>query len=185
MGANLTLARFLKKTGCRCRPTRDGSVSIWHMIDWFSTACCLYGARVKSEGRPCGAVIWECGSPAADRSSSHIVHRTSRVGGPSNSNTGSPCPPPPLSLSSRRAERNCLGLGYALRALALATRSRYSLLAASWGCWSAVDRASAGSEYLNAHEVYSARARELGGPYSNRTLLACFPHCVRWIFLGF
>jgi hypothetical protein len=30
----------------------DGSVFIWHMIDWFSTACCLYGARLKSEGRP-------------------------------------------------------------------------------------------------------------------------------------
>jgi hypothetical protein len=22
------------------------------MMDWFSTACCLYGARLKSEGRP-------------------------------------------------------------------------------------------------------------------------------------
>jgi hypothetical protein len=22
------------------------------MIDWFSTACCLYGTRLKSEGRP-------------------------------------------------------------------------------------------------------------------------------------
>jgi hypothetical protein len=30
----------------------DGSVLIWHMIEWFSTACCLYGARLKSEGRP-------------------------------------------------------------------------------------------------------------------------------------
>jgi hypothetical protein len=27
----------------------DGSVFIWHMPDWFSTACCLYGARSKSE----------------------------------------------------------------------------------------------------------------------------------------
>jgi hypothetical protein len=27
----------------------DGSVLIWHMIDWFSTACCLYGARSKNE----------------------------------------------------------------------------------------------------------------------------------------
>jgi hypothetical protein len=27
----------------------DGSVLIWHMTEWFSTACCLYGARLKSE----------------------------------------------------------------------------------------------------------------------------------------
>jgi hypothetical protein len=25
----------------------DGSVLIWHMMDWFLTACCLYGARLK------------------------------------------------------------------------------------------------------------------------------------------
>jgi hypothetical protein len=25
---------------------------IWHMIDWFSTACCLYGVRLKCEGSP-------------------------------------------------------------------------------------------------------------------------------------
>jgi hypothetical protein len=30
----------------------DGSVFIWHMIDWFSTACFLYGARLKNENRP-------------------------------------------------------------------------------------------------------------------------------------
>jgi hypothetical protein len=24
---------------------------IWHVIDWFSTACCLYGARLKNENR--------------------------------------------------------------------------------------------------------------------------------------
>jgi hypothetical protein len=29
----------------------DGSVLIWHMMDWFSTGCCLYGTRSKSEGR--------------------------------------------------------------------------------------------------------------------------------------
>jgi hypothetical protein len=32
----------------------DGSVFIWHMTDWFSTACCLYGARLKSEPRAYG-----------------------------------------------------------------------------------------------------------------------------------
>jgi hypothetical protein len=30
----------------------DGSVFIWRMIDWFSTACCLYAARSKNENRP-------------------------------------------------------------------------------------------------------------------------------------
>jgi hypothetical protein len=25
----------------------DGSVLIWHMTDWFSTACCLWGAFKK------------------------------------------------------------------------------------------------------------------------------------------
>jgi hypothetical protein len=28
-----------------------GSVLIWHMIEWFSTACCLYGARSKNENK--------------------------------------------------------------------------------------------------------------------------------------
>jgi hypothetical protein len=28
-----------------------GCVFIWHMTDWFSTACCLYGARFKNENR--------------------------------------------------------------------------------------------------------------------------------------
>jgi hypothetical protein len=27
----------------------DGSVLIWHMIEWFLTACCKYRARSKSE----------------------------------------------------------------------------------------------------------------------------------------
>jgi hypothetical protein len=45
VGANLALARFFNnKNGCRIQP-----VLIWHMIDWFSTACCLYGARSKNK----------------------------------------------------------------------------------------------------------------------------------------
>ena len=53
MGANLALARRhkVKKIGCRAVVQLAGWVSIWHMMDWFSTACCLYGARSKSEGR--------------------------------------------------------------------------------------------------------------------------------------
>jgi hypothetical protein len=31
----------------------DGSVLIWHMIEWrFSMACWLYGVRLKNEHRP-------------------------------------------------------------------------------------------------------------------------------------
>jgi hypothetical protein len=51
MGANLTLAWFKKKLAAAVVQL-DGSVFIRHMIDWFLTACCLYGARLKSEGRP-------------------------------------------------------------------------------------------------------------------------------------
>jgi hypothetical protein len=29
-----------------------GSVFIWHMIEWFSTACCLYGHVQKVKGAP-------------------------------------------------------------------------------------------------------------------------------------
>jgi hypothetical protein len=38
-----------KKIGCRCRPTRGLSFHLAYVIDWFSTACCLYAARLKSE----------------------------------------------------------------------------------------------------------------------------------------
>jgi hypothetical protein len=51
MGANLALASKVKKKLAAAVVQLDGSVFIWHMIDWFSTACCLYGARSKSEGR--------------------------------------------------------------------------------------------------------------------------------------
>jgi hypothetical protein len=44
MGANLALARLKKKLAAAVVQL-DGSVFIWHMMDWFSTACCLYGAR--------------------------------------------------------------------------------------------------------------------------------------------
>jgi hypothetical protein len=50
MGANLALARRKKKLAAAVVQL-DGSVLIWHMIEWFSTACCLYGARSKREGR--------------------------------------------------------------------------------------------------------------------------------------
>jgi hypothetical protein len=47
MGANLALARrdfFLAAAVVQL----DGSVLIWHMIDWLSMACCLYGAHQKN-----------------------------------------------------------------------------------------------------------------------------------------
>jgi hypothetical protein len=52
MGANLALARQTKIwLPLSSIVQLDGSVLIWHMIEWVSTACCLYGARSKSEGR--------------------------------------------------------------------------------------------------------------------------------------
>jgi hypothetical protein len=48
--SDLALARLKKKLAAAVVQL-DGSVLIWHMMDWFSTACCLYGARSKSEGR--------------------------------------------------------------------------------------------------------------------------------------
>jgi hypothetical protein len=50
MGANLALARLKKKLAAAAVQL-DGSVLIWHMIDWLPTACCLYGARSKNENR--------------------------------------------------------------------------------------------------------------------------------------
>jgi hypothetical protein len=41
MGANLALARC-KTIMAAAVVQLDGSVLIWHMIDWFSTAGCLY-----------------------------------------------------------------------------------------------------------------------------------------------
>jgi hypothetical protein len=45
MGANLALARFFLKLAAAAVQL-DGSVLIWHMIDWFSTACFVYMGRV-------------------------------------------------------------------------------------------------------------------------------------------
>jgi hypothetical protein len=43
---NLAIGHLEIKTGFRFRiALLGGSVLIWHMIDRFSTACCLYGAR--------------------------------------------------------------------------------------------------------------------------------------------
>jgi hypothetical protein len=50
MGSNLALARWKNKMAAAVVQL-DGSVLIWHMIEWFSTACCLYGARLKNENR--------------------------------------------------------------------------------------------------------------------------------------
>jgi hypothetical protein len=50
MGAwNLALARLNKKKLAAAVIQLDGSVYIWHMIDWVLTACCLYGASLKNE----------------------------------------------------------------------------------------------------------------------------------------
>jgi hypothetical protein len=56
MGANLALARW-KKNLAAAVVQLDGSVLTWHMIEWFSTACCLYAARSKNENRAYGAVM--------------------------------------------------------------------------------------------------------------------------------
>jgi hypothetical protein len=42
--------------GCRWVVQLDGSVLIWHMMDWFSTACCLYGDVQKVNG-PSAALL--------------------------------------------------------------------------------------------------------------------------------
>jgi hypothetical protein len=49
MGADLALARQQNKMAAAVVQL-DGSVLIWHMINWLSTACCLYGARLQNEG---------------------------------------------------------------------------------------------------------------------------------------
>jgi hypothetical protein len=52
MGANLALAGLKKMAAAVVQ--LGGSVLIWHMIEWFSMACCLYlyAARSKNENRP-------------------------------------------------------------------------------------------------------------------------------------
>jgi hypothetical protein len=47
----------------------DGSVLIWHMIDWFSTALCLYGARFKKMEMPTRA----CGPIAYITPTQHLI----------------------------------------------------------------------------------------------------------------
>ena len=49
MGANLAPRKVKKKAAAVVQ--LDGSVLIWHMLDWLPTACCLYGARSKNENR--------------------------------------------------------------------------------------------------------------------------------------
>jgi hypothetical protein len=52
MGANLALARQKKKLAAAVVQL-GGPVLIWHiLIEWFSTACCLYAARSKNGSRP-------------------------------------------------------------------------------------------------------------------------------------
>jgi hypothetical protein len=56
MGANSEIksgARKVKKNLAAAVVQLDGSVLIWHMIEWVSTACCLYlyAARSKNENR--------------------------------------------------------------------------------------------------------------------------------------
>jgi hypothetical protein len=47
--ADLTTAGHLKTKLAPAIALLDGSVLIWYMTDWFSTAWCLYGARLKTE----------------------------------------------------------------------------------------------------------------------------------------
>jgi hypothetical protein len=51
MGANLALARRKKNWLPLSSNSRVEFSQFWHMIDWFSTACCLYGARLTNENR--------------------------------------------------------------------------------------------------------------------------------------
>jgi hypothetical protein len=48
MGANhLALARREKNwLPLSSNSTVQFSFGVWHMMDWFSTACCLYGGRI-------------------------------------------------------------------------------------------------------------------------------------------
>jgi hypothetical protein len=47
LGANLTLARREEEKNAAAVVQLNGSFLIWHMIDWFSTACCIWGAFKK------------------------------------------------------------------------------------------------------------------------------------------
>jgi hypothetical protein len=63
MGANLESgARKGIFFGAAAVVQLDGSVfkfGIWHMTDWLSTACCLYGARLNSgHQKPAASGQW-------------------------------------------------------------------------------------------------------------------------------
>jgi hypothetical protein len=56
MGADLTSSSRLQGGKQNWLPLcvqLDGSVVIWHVLDWLPTACCSYGARSKNENRAC------------------------------------------------------------------------------------------------------------------------------------
>ena len=44
----LLVAKMLPKKKLAAAAVQpDGAVLIWHMIDWFSTACCIWGATAS------------------------------------------------------------------------------------------------------------------------------------------
>jgi hypothetical protein len=61
MGANLALTRRKKKLAAAVVQLA-GSVLIWHVVEWFSTACCLYGARSKNKNTHCDYDFISAGS---------------------------------------------------------------------------------------------------------------------------